>query len=283
MRLPEAWALPEAPPNLSAEARDAWRQTGYQLGEDLRLLGDGLTTGLEVARHGYRPQARTMMMAGIASLWSRAFLCVSDAADLVRRGHYQSAVVLVRQAIEHWAACAALAEGEEKRDRFREWTHTAFGRDAETRAEDIGIGHHFGGEVIAADADLRRIYRAASDLGRPNFGPTALFVAAGASHDKYPLHFADEAFHLGWAELLLGWLLRLDARLLHVALHQPTHFPADEALRERAVAHVRAVEAHLGRPGRCALTEATDAAGHRRHLLDGFRRAASDRPRRVLL
>jgi len=280
MRVPDSWTLPGKPPGLTTAAEDAWRQTGFLLGDDLRLVKASLDVQAKLAATGYAPAARTMTMAGFASLWSRAFSCTSDAAGLVRRGGYQSALPLVRQAVEHVAAQAQLGE---ELDTFRTWTHTAYGRHPATRSEEIGLGHFFGGEAIARDPHLRLIYRAASDFGRPNFGPTALFVAGEASHARYPLIFADEAFHLGWAQLTLGWLLRVGASQLHVALHLPQHFPAAPELRQLAANHVREVEAHLGDSARCRVEEAEDEEGRRRHLLVEFRRQPADAPKRLLL
>lgn len=280
MRVPEAWTLPGKPDGLGSAAEDAWRQTGFLLDDDLRLIEAGLDIQTRFAASGYTPSARTMTMAALASLWSRAFLSCSDATALVRRGGYQSAVALVRQAVEHVAAQAALPGEPEA---FLEWAHHAYARHEQARAEDVGLGHYFGGEAIAGDQHLRAIYRAASDLGRPNFGPTALFVAGEASTRRYPLVFADEAFHLGWAELLLGWLLRIATRQLHLAMHAPGHFPAAQPLRDEVVAHVQEVERHLAAEDRCQLEEHLDAAGRRRHLLASFRRRPGDAPKRVLL
>ncbi|MXZ45503.1 MAG: hypothetical protein F4Z08_00665, partial [Chloroflexi bacterium] len=229
MRVPDSWVLPGKPEGLTPAADDAWRQTGFVLGDDLRLLEAGLDVQARFAASAYTPAARTMTMAALASMWSRAFLCTSDAVSLVRRGAYQSAVPLVRQAIEHVAAQSALPGAIES---FLEWAHHAYARHEQARAEDVGLGHYFGGEAIADDEHLRAIYRAASDLGRPNFGPTALFTANEASERRYPLVFADEAFHLGWAELLLGWLLRIGTRQLHIAMHAAGHFPASREVRD---------------------------------------------------
>ena len=280
MRVPGSWTLPGKPEALSAAADDAWRQTGFLLGDDLRLLEAGLDVQARFVASGYTPAARTMTMAALASLWSRAFLCSSDAAGLVRRGAYQSAVPLVRQAIEHVAAQSALPGEIES---FLEWAHHAYGRHDQARAEEVGLGHYFSGEAIASDEHLRAIYRAASDLGRPNFGPTALFTANEASERRYPLIFADEAFHLGWAELVLGWLLRVATRQLHIAMHATGHFPAARELRDEVVAHVREVERHLDQGERCRLEEHIDESGRRRHLLTGFRRRPGDASKRILL
>jgi hypothetical protein len=280
MRLPESWSLPGKPPDLNPGAEDAWRQTGFQLGGDLRLLQEGLELQLALARTGYAPQARNMIMAGFAGLWSRAFLTSTEAIGLVRRGSYGTAVALVRQAVEFVGAQANLGH---ELDAWKRWTHEAYGRHEPTRSIEVGVGHYFGGEAIAGDAHLRVIYRAASDLARPNFGPTALFVANEASHERYPLAFADQAFHLGWAQLLLGWLLRTSVAQLHVAMHLPQQFPAPEELRARIVEHVRAAETHLADERRCHIEEVEDEAGRRRHLIVEFRRQAADAPKRLLL
>ena len=280
MRVPEGWTLTGKPDGLSAAAADAWRQSGFLLGEELQTTEAGLDLQVRVAASGYAPRARTMGMAALASLWSRALLSASDAAVLVRRGAYQSAAPLIRQAIEHVAAQAALHDDP---DAFAQWAVAAYERDEEARAEHVGLGHFFGGEAIARDEALRPIYRAAGDLGRPNFGPTALFTAADAGRQRYPLVFADEAFHLGWAQLLLGWLVQVGASQLHLALHAGEHFPIAAELRAEAVAHVRACEALLAGRERCRLEEYTDAEGRRRHLIDSFRRRPGDAPKRILL
>jgi hypothetical protein len=276
---PDGWRLPGKPEGLDPAAEDAWRQTGFVLGEDLRLIEGGIDLQARVAATGYTPSARNMTMAGFATLWSRALLTQADASGLVRRGAYQSAIPLVRQAVELVGAQQGLG-GE--LDAWRRWTHEAFGRHEATRSIEQGVGHYFSGESIAADDHLRVIYRAASDFGRPNFGPSALFTADGANHDRYPLVFGDQAFHTGWAQLLLGWLLRIGAKQLHVALHLERYFPAPAELRERAVEHARGVEVQLGDERRCRAEEVEDEHGRRRILLVEFRRQPADQGKRLL-
>lgn len=288
MRVPEHWTLPGKPSELAPDAEDAWRQTGFILGSDLRLLDANLELQVRLAASGYQVSARTMRMASIASLWSRVLVTTSDAAHLARAGSYQSALGLVRQAAELLAAERGLASDPQAWEDFKAWAHSGYSTHAASRADEIGLGHYFAGEAIATDADLRVIYRGASDLARPNFGPTALFVANEATHQRYPLVFGDRAFHLGWAELILGWLLHLGAAQLHLALHVSTLFPASAELREEAVTHVRAIEAHLaslaaGETPRCRLEEYIDEAGRRRHLLIDFRRRPGDAAKRLLL
>lgn len=279
MRVRDGWRLPGKPADLDAESEDAWRQTGFTCGTDLRLIEANLDLQARLAASGYTPSARNMTMAAFASLWSRALLSTSDAVSLTRRGSYQSALPLLRQAVEFVGAQAGVGH---ELDEWRRWTHEAYGRHAETRSIEVGLGHYFSGESIASDPHLRLIYRATSDFGRPNFGPTALFAASEATHERYPLIFADRAFHLGWTELLLGWALRTGIAQLHVALHLPQQFPAPDELREEVTSHVRQAEQHLTPGDRCRLEEWSDEHGRRRLLLVDFRRHTGDAPKRLL-
>ena len=279
MRVPPGWKLPGKPTDLDEFADDAWRQTGFLCGEELRAIEAGLDLQARLAGTGYTPAARNMTMAAFASLWSRAFLSTSDAISLIRRGGYQSALPLVRQAIEFVGAQRGVGD---ELDEWRRFTHEAYGRHEPTRSTEVGLGAYFSGESIAADEHLRLAYRAASDFGRPNFGPTAVLVANEANHTRYPLIFADQAFHLGWAQLLLGWALRVDLAQLHLALHLGQQFPAGEALRAEVTEHVHTVERLLNRPDRCRLEEWQDERGRRRHLLVEFKRRPGDAAQRLL-
>ncbi len=280
MRVPDGWTLPGKPADLDGIAEDAWRQTGFTCGDELRLVAATLDLQARLAETGYTASARSMTMAGYAGLWSRAFSATSDTVSLVRRGSYQSALPLLRQAVEFIGALRGL---DAEMDEWRRWTHEAYGRFEPARATEVGLGHYFAGGAIAAEGYLRLIYRATSDLGRPNFGPTALFVANEATHERYPLNFADHAYHLGWAQLLLGWTLRLGVVQLHSSMHLAQHFPASADLRAQIVAHVREAETLLDDSDRCRLEEWRDDDGRARHLLVQFRRRPGDATQRLLL
>ncbi|MCH6552250.1 MAG: hypothetical protein IH804_09610 [Planctomycetes bacterium] len=145
----DALALGTAADEITAGVDDIWEHTAL-----VRAEPSSFTLGrrwVRIAAHGYTPSARTMAMAALASLWSRALLSSSDAAALVRHGAYQSAVVLIRQAIEHVAAQAALPDDP---DAFASWAHEAYARDEASRADEVGLGHFFGGEAIAQDEAL---------------------------------------------------------------------------------------------------------------------------------
>jgi len=280
MRVPAGWTLPGKPADLDDVAEDAWRQTTFTCGEELRLVAQNLDLQARLAGTGYSASARSMTMAGYAGLWSRAFSATSDAVSVVRRGSYQSALPLLRQAVEFIGAQRGL---DAEMDEWRRFTHEAYGRNEPARATEIGLGHYFAGGAIAGDEHLRLIYRATSDLGRPNFGPTALFVANEATHERYPLNFADHAYHLGWTQLLLGWALRIGVVQLHTSMHLAQHFPAPDDLRTAVVEHVRAAEALLADTDRCHLVEWSGEDGRARHLLQQFRRRPGDATQRILL
>ena len=77
MRVPDGWTLPGKPADLDGIAEDAWRQTGFTCGDELRLVAANLDLQARLAETGYTASARSMTMAGYAGLWSRAFSATS--------------------------------------------------------------------------------------------------------------------------------------------------------------------------------------------------------------
>ena len=279
MKILEQLQLPTEPIYSDPASNDSWRQTGFNLGADLRLIQSGLDISLEAVNTGYQPQSRSMVMAGYASQWSRSLLSIADAVLLIRSGSYQSAMSIIRQSVESAAAFRGLKEEIEE---WTRWTHEAFGTHTETKATEIGIGIYFAGSVIASEESIRNIYRAASDFGRPNFGPTSLFVANEATHEKYPLHFGDKSFHIGWSQLLLGWANMILNFLLQTALQNPNEFPIEDSTQSKINTFQEEVDQLLSDPNRCYLDEFTDPEGRKRHLLTNFRRQPSDATSRIL-
>ncbi len=279
MKILEHLKLPTEPVYSDPASSDSWRQTGFNLGTDLRLIQSGLDISLEAVSSGYRPQSRSMVMAGYASQWSRSLLSAADAVLLIRSGSYQSAMSVIRQSVESAAAFRGL---EQEMQEWTRWTHEAFSTHANTRAIEIGMGIYFAGSVIASEESIRNIYRAASDFGRPNFGPTSLFVANEATHEKYPLHFGDKSFHIGWSQLLLGWTNTILDFLLETASQNPNEFPIEDATQSKISLYKEEVHRLLSDPNRCNLDEFTDAEGRKRHLLTNFRRQPSDAPSRII-
>ena len=277
--LKEQWKLPGKPTDLSSDAADSWRQTSFNFAEEIKLIENGLNLEAKFSASAYTLSARNMDMAGFATLWGRSFLTCSDITTLIRRGGYQSAMPLIRQAAELIGAQEGLTN---EIDMWRSWTHEAFSQESGSRAIEQKVGHYFSGESIAADPDLRTIYKAASDFGRPNFGPSALFVANGANRVRYPLVFGDQAFHIGWAELIFGWLMILNRKQLNLSMHIPKFFPINEELKQLVIEHIQIIEEYLLNDQRCKIEEYKDNSGRPRLLMINFRRQLSDQRARLL-
>src|SRR6185503_8143334 len=129
------------------------------------------------------------------------------------------------------------------------------------------------GEVLASDPVLRGIYRPASDLGRPNFGATLLQVAPESNNSRLAIAFGDASFHLGWAEIVLGWLLALSGRQLRVIVDAEGTFPVSDEARASYEELQGRIEAALARDDRARVEEVEDG-DNRRYLVHDFRRSS---------
>src|SRR5438309_1357569 len=123
--------------------------------------------------------------------------------------------------------------------------------------------------------------RPASQLSRPNFGATLLQVAPESNNLRLALTFADSSFHLGWAELILGWLLALAMRQIKVALDASPLVPASDEVRT-AASDLQQKADVLSGSDRCYIQE-VDEAGFRRFLFHNFRRTAGGAGKKILL
>jgi hypothetical protein len=277
---PDSYALPSLGKDASRPEQDAYRQTQFLLGNDLRLFVEGMTLQLRIVRDASPSSFRKHPYAALMGLWSRTFTTLADACLLALRGSYASCPVLVRAACEHIAAQHQLHAGE--MELFLEWLAGSLRPDDERKATDIGMGRYFAGETLAADERLRSVYRPASELGRPNFGATLLQVGPESNNLRLAFGFADTSFHFGWAQLVFGWLLALCERQLAVAVHAKGVFPIHEDVHEAYREIAARVDQVLGAPDRCSIEE-VDVGAQRRFLVHGFRRAPSGAAKKVLL
>ncbi|MGE0686870.1 MAG: hypothetical protein AB7P33_09015, partial [Dehalococcoidia bacterium] len=136
--------------------------------------------------------------------------------------------------------------------------------------------------VLASDNVLGAVYRASADLARPNFGASLLQVAPESNNQRLAIAFADSAFHLGWAELHLGWLLALTARQVRVIVDADTIFPVSDERRAEYADLQAAVDSALTSTDRCRIEEVREGSD-RRYLVHDFRRNSSGSPKKVLL
>ena len=278
---PEAYAPPSRPPESAGEqVLDAYRQTRFILGADLDLFSDLMALQLTLVKDAHPSQHRTHELAAIIALWSRAYGYQQDGALLATRGSYASVLPLVRTAAETIAAEEALRAGE--MSMHHEWMTNTLKPDERHKAFEFEMGRYFAQEVVAKDAVLRRVWRPAADLARPAFGATLLQVAPESNNVRVAIAFADQSFHLGWAEITLGWLLALAGRQVQVAFDADGIFPISDDRRVTFDKLRGQLEAQLNRNDRCRIEELEDR-GDRRYLVHHFRRAASAAPKKVVL
>jgi hypothetical protein len=279
--LPDAWELPSKPEGASPAIQDAYRQTTFQLGGDLRLLHEGMNLLLQLQRDTQPSKYRTHALAAAVMSWSRGFLGVGDAATLVLRGSYVSCPAIVRVACECVAAATQLRA--EELPAFMDWLGDAMRPDDQTKAIDVGMGQFFAGSTVAADPRFSGVYRAVSELARPHMGAALLMTAAESNATRLAITFGDQTFHFGWAQLILGWLLALCEVQLRLAVETGGDvFNITPELRGRLAAWTARVEASLSNTARCTM-DLVEVDAERRWLIANFRRQASGAPKKYLL
>jgi len=279
---PTEYHLPGKPDDAaSTAAHDAYRQTQFVLGSDLRLFGEGMTLQLRILNDSSHSRYRTHAYAAVAGAWARAYSAMADACLLVTRGSYASVPNLVRGACELIAAEYQLHH--EEMPEFVGWMLGHLKPDEEHKAFDVGLGHYFAGTTLAADQQLRAVYRAASDLGRPNFGATLLEIGPESNNTRLAYTFDDASFHVGWAEIELGWLLRLCERQLAVAAHMRDVLNITDETHAAVATYARRVQDALDNKSRARIDEVESADGLKRWLIHNFRRQPSAAPKKMLL
>ena len=266
---PQRYELPLGP------SQSAPREVRFLLGEDLALLDRGMNLELLIVRESRASRFRTDALAALLGLWSRSFSYRADACSLMVRGGYASCVPLLRAACDCMGAQRGLAEGD--LHEFTEWLD-AIGQSREHVALDIGLGRYRAGSRLAADDRLGALYRVLTDLSMTHFGSTMLQVAPEADPQKIRIGFADSSFHLGWAQLIIGWLLVLWSVQLETSVDAGT-FSASPDAKTQLAALSSEVEKVLSKPDRCRVEELGDG----RYLFHNVRRQPGGAPRRLLL
>ncbi|HLF70548.1 MAG TPA: hypothetical protein VI759_00135 [Dehalococcoidia bacterium] len=277
---PDEYVLPARPAGVGPTVLDAFRQTQFVLGGDLDLFAEAMNLQLRLVRESRPPQYRTHALAALAAFWSRAYTQLSDAMLLVMRASYASTLPLVRSSCELIAAQIGLLGGE--MEEHEAWLTEALKPDERFKAVEVGLGRYYAGGAIARDDVLGGVFRPATEFTRPNFGPSLLETGPESNQRLITIAFDDGAFHLGWAEIVLGWLLALSARQLRVAVESPERFVIAADARAQYEALQKRVDAALSRDDRCRVEEVRDA-NDRRYLIHNFRRGSGTAPKRFLL
>lgn len=279
LAFPDQYQLPSRPDESQA-VQDTFRQTQFTLGNDLRLFAEGMELQLRIIAESSHSRFRTHIYAAVTGTWSRAFTALADGGLLVTRGSYASVPNLVRSACELIAAEYQVKH--EEQSEFISWMLDHLKPDEQFKAFDVGLGHYFAGTTLAADDMLRLVYRSSSDLGRPNFGATLLEIGPESNNQRLAYGFADPSFHVGWAEIELGWLIRLCERQLAVAVHMDDVLNITPETHAAYNDYASRVTQALERPGRASIEE-VESDGFRRWLVHNFRRQPSGAPKKVLL
>lgn len=274
---PEATRAPR-PPATAAGSADAHRQTSFTLGDEADLVVRGLSFEGEAAAGSAGARYRTQPLAAALGLWSRAWLCRLEALHAVEWGNYAAAVPLVRAAADHQAAEVALLRTDAAE--WLEWLgQGGIGLAPGDHAAEFRLHAFRSGEVLAGHETLGPIYRAATDLSLSHFGATLLLAASDSDAERVVMTFGDRDFHLGLAELCLGWLhllavAQVDALEAHADVFAPTGTPIR--------AHAAAARIAAARTDRCRI-EAVDRAEGQRYLVHNWRRTPGAAAKRILL
>ncbi len=261
--LPEKYVLPGKPSAGTAAALDAYRQANFLLGDELALFERAMNEVLSLIASAKPKGTRG---AAMLSVGGRTFSHLGDACALMAYGSYASCLPLLRMALECTAIQRALVTDDF--GPYEEWFETAVSQDG--AAIRIDLGHSKAASVLVADERLGELYRLLMDLSMPHFGSALLFAAPETSLQKTPLAFADSSFHIGFAQVISGWLLILAGEQLTSWVETGTT-PGREAT-------LRGIAEILSDQRRCYVERQDE-----RWVFYNFRRAASGQPKRVIL
>lgn len=179
-----------------------------------------------------------------------------------------------------WLGAEQAVVGDEQIE-FEDWLRDAWSNNVEHHATEIGMGQYMAGQQIAMAPETADAYRAVSELSRPHFGASALLTADGSHDKRFLVNWADEAFHLGWAQLLLGWQIVIQDRQCRFAVGSGLFGVESEDRQEYQRLH-RQGQTILQDQRRCRGEWIIDQ-GRQRLLIDNFRRQPSGAPKRILL
>ncbi|WP_322796975.1 hypothetical protein [Tepidiforma sp.] len=272
-----ATRAPKPPADL-AECADTWRQTGFVLGDEVEHVVAGLRLEGEHATAAAGSRFRTPAVASAMGPWSRSWLARLQALHAMEWGDYSSAVLLVRGAADFLAAACSLLESG-----GAEWSEWLAGGGVQLapaeHATEFRLHPFRSAETLARRPGLGEVYRAASDLSLPHLGATALVTASESNPERYAATFGDRDFHVGMAELVLGWLLQLGMEAWQAVRDAGDRLPPPPEGVERWVADAQRM---LARADRCRM-ERVEHGGEPRMLVVNWRREPRSAPKRILL
>ena len=259
--------------------RDAFRETSFALPLDLRWLRDAFTLQRKIVEQSYGSSFRNRRYASALLFWSRVYSGGIETRALTARASYSAALPLMRATME-WLGAEQAVVGDEQIE-FEDWLRDAWSNNAEHHATEIGMGQYMAGQQIAMAPETADAYRAVSELSRPHFGASALLTADGSHDKRFLVNWADEAFHLGWAQLLLGWQIVIQDRQCRFAVGSGL-FGVESEDRQGYQRLHRQSQTILDASQRCQ-AKWIIVEGRQRLLIDNYRRQPSGAPKRILL
>jgi hypothetical protein len=260
----------------AAGSVDAYRQTAFVLDDQVQMVLDALNSEGASAEASSAAKYRSQPMASALVLWSRAWLMRLQALHALQWGNYAAATPLVRSAADFQAAMLySLRTGAAE---WSEWLESGgIAIAPEQHATEFRLHAFRAAEILAAHEILGPLYRVTMDLSMPHFGASMLVAASESAPDHVSATFGDRDFHLGLAELHLGWLLELGEAQLATLREFDTVFVAPPASPFEAKGRE-----WLAMQSRCRI-EAIEIGNERRYLVHNWRREPRSAPKRLLL
>lgn len=266
------------PPADATGSADAYRQTGFVLDDAVGLVLEGLNAEGAAAELASGSKYRNQVGASAMLLWSRSWLSRLEALHAVQWGNYTAATPLVRAAADFQAAMLYLLRTGAVE--WQEWLESGGIAIAPAQhATEFRLHAFRAAEILAAHDILGPLYRVTMDLSLSHFGASILAAGSESAPDHLSVTFGDRDFHMGLAELHLGWLMELGLALADALSEFSEVFPSET---ERFRKLRTSTESWLAAGSRCAL-ESIDTDGVRRYLIRNWRREPRSAPKRILL
>lgn len=266
------------PPADAGGSADAHRQSGFVLGDEIDAVLRGLNLEGAIAQASAGAKYRNHVVASNLALWSRSWLARLETLHALEWGNYAAGFPLVRSAVDHQAACVELLNSGARE--WIDWLEAGgIGSAHEAHATEYELHPFRSAETLAADAVLGPIYRASSDFAMPHFGATLALAASDSTADRVLVTFGDRDFHLGLAEILLGWLLELSASRLSTVAESAAFAVDDPDAIARYQSDVARV---LARKDRARIDE-EERDNQRRYLVQNWRRTPGAAAKRLLI
>ena len=267
------------PPAEADGSADAYRQTAFVLDEPVALVLDGLNAEGAIAQATAGSKYRTQQMASAMALWSRSWLARLQVLHSLQWGNYAACTPLVRAAADYQASMLYLLRTGAAE--WQEWLERGgIAIAPEQHATEFQLHAFRAAEILAAHETLGPVYQAAMTLSLSHFGSSLLFAGADSAPDHVSVTFGDRDFHMGLAELHLGWLVELDGAQSQ-ALREFDGVVAYDDGAGLAGLETKAAK-WLSTASRCRL-EHTEVNGEMRFIVHNWRREPRSAPKRILL